>query len=197
METRYPHRSLASVTPSIDTSKTLCDLLQDELHEIKKSSKNRDQPLVSVSTGTKGVVLVIVKDTSLCAKQLFDEIYLRIRRDKQTCCRHIVRLIPFQKVVYPDMEELKSTLTELIQLELLPPKEGEEPALKRPCIDSETSAARSYSGPIPWCVDFKARNNDILKKQEIYDMVMSMMPAGYRVDYKHPDVSHPALVISL
>ena len=187
LETRYPQRSSAAVTSSNDASKTLCDLLQEELSDIKKSSKMRDQPLVSVSTGTKGVVLVVIKDATICAKELFYEIFLRIRRDKQMCCRHIVRMIPFQKVVYPDLEELKATLTELIQLELLVPNEGAESAVKRQCVDPAVS---SFSQALPkrWCVDFKARNHDTLRKQEVYDMVTSVMPPGYRVDYKHPEV---------
>ena len=188
MEARYPKNSTGdAIGETNSTNKTLCEMLQEELQDLKQSSRHRDQPLVSVSTGTKGVVLVIIKDVAVCGKQLFYEIYDRIIRDKQSCCRHIVRLIPFQRVFYPDYEDLKSNLEELIQQEL---SNSSEPPLKRQGVEIASSDPLPHQALIPWCVEFKARNHDTLKKREVYDMVNSVMPPGYRVDYKQPEVTH-------
>ena len=209
-ETLYP---IPVTTPPTENAapmepvkvKSMQEMLDEEVKSIKSDSKVKNKLFCSVDTNTKGVVFVIVNKDHINARDLVIELFARISREKRPISRHLVRIIPFQKVCYPNEDELKVNLSHLIQTEFpthsYAPKlannalssEGDEQPSKKVCADHINKEEEIIGkGATPsskvYAVDFKARNHDTLKKDYIYDLVASCMPLGFRVDYKKPQV---------
>eukprot|EP01036_Dinobryon_divergens_P043320 gene43320-57655_t len=109
--------NLESSKPSDDaTSKDMSiqGILALELENLKKINKESSQAVVSINTGMKGVILIKIQRQDICPVQIVHSIFDRVKREKLPCSRHIIRLIPLQKVCYPNDEELTTTVLSFI-----------------------------------------------------------------------------------
>eukprot|EP01038_Epipyxis_sp_PR26KG_P009893 gene9893-13307_t len=91
------------------------DLLQSEIQEVRQQRHVANKDVVSINVGIQGLVLVKIMRSDLCVVKLVKSVFDKIRISKLPCCRHLVRLIPLQKVFFPNEEEFVSYSSQIIQ----------------------------------------------------------------------------------
>jgi len=96
--------------------KSVQEILAEEIAQTKGNRfKASSQPFVTLQTGIKGVIIAKIcrKDVGPCA--LIDAILARVTRDKQPVSRYIARIIPLEKLFFPDTESLQLNVRQLMR----------------------------------------------------------------------------------
>jgi len=108
----------SSLNPDSSTTNDIQAELAREIAHLKKQNGASAQLLSTINTEIKGVVLIKINRTNVCAQELVYSIFDRVRIEKLPCSRHVIRVIPLQKVFYPNDEELRENVKVLIEKEL-------------------------------------------------------------------------------
>lgn len=176
-EAIYPPSEAAPA--DLNTSKSMEQLLREEL--LNTRSSREEAPFLAINTGTKGVVVVAVRD-GLCPRALVFELFDRVKRENLACSRTIVRITPFQRVCHSDEAQLTLAVAALVEAEFSP--------AEAPVDDSDATQPLKKQRSDAWtyCVDFKARNHETLKKTDVYDLVNAAMPSTLSVNFRQPQV---------
>jgi hypothetical protein len=139
------------------TGSSIQEMLAMELAQVRNKTHSATQNVLSINTKVKGVVLVKIMRTDLCPVKLVKAIFERVRKDKQPCCRHLVRMIPLQRVFFPEKDELSTNIRDLMetalpgvilpQMKVSPPEDKKQTSIegsndhevgeKRPAITAE------------------------------------------------------------
>ena len=98
----------SSVPESVD------DMLALEIAKVKKQNHTATQNVMSINTKVKGLVLIKILRRDLCPIVLLKSIFERVRKDKMPCSRHVVRLIPLQKVCYPSDDDVVENMIQIL-----------------------------------------------------------------------------------
>lgn len=196
--------------------KSLEELLKQEINQVKASRRTGERVFSAINTDTKGLVLVIIHKEEVCAKSLVTEIFNQVSRTKAACSRHLVRVIPLQRTCYPSEDELKVTMEVLIQNEFRIEK-AEDPEKVKETDEKGSSAVADVADRISesreggegeegkgepvakkhriaermrtYCVDFKTRSHDVLKRADVFPIVNACMPDFCSVNYRTPEVN--------
>jgi hypothetical protein len=147
----------------IDTSNmSLQEQLSAEISEVKGQNHQSTQQIMSINTDIKGIILVKLKNHILCPIKLITEIFDRASKDRQPISRHIARLFPFERVFFPNEEQLKWNLYELLQ-ERFPngnfPYVPERPKAEKVALLKEENTSTKE--------DVTITNEDVSKNDEI------------------------------
>ena len=100
---------------SSSSSSSIKDMLAMEIAQVKHQSHAATQNFMSINTRIKGVVMIKIMRKDLDPVQLVESIFERVRKDKMPCSRHVVRLIPLQRVFYPNEQELVDNVNLLLK----------------------------------------------------------------------------------
>ena len=90
------------------------DMLAQEIAQVRKQRHTATQNVMSVDTKVKGLVLIKIMRKDLCPVDLVKTIFDRVRKEKEPCSRHVVRLIPLQRVFYPNNNDLSDKVASII-----------------------------------------------------------------------------------
>lgn len=192
------------------------NLLKAELNEVKQRKHTATQNAVSIKTDVKGITLIKLTRRRFCPIKLVNAIFERVKREKASCCRYVIRMIPLKHVFFPNEEELRATLKTVVAeglsgmgITVLPVDADAEPAAKRArCETSEGEATATVEETtedqveiqhvvpqattvanmkkFPYQVHFKARNHNVLTK----DLTLSVANELLR-PYGYGDVHNP------
>ena len=91
------------------------DMLAQEIAQVRKQRHTATQNVMSVDTKVKGLVLIKIMRKDLCPVDLVKTIFDRVRKEREPCSRHVVRLIPLQRVFYPNNNDLSDKVASIIQ----------------------------------------------------------------------------------
>ena len=100
---------------SSSSSSSIKDMLAMEIAQVKHQSHAATQNFMSINTRIKGVVMIKIMRKDLDAVQLVESIFERVQKEKMPCSRHVVRLIPLQRVFYPNEQELVDNVNLLLK----------------------------------------------------------------------------------
>ena len=103
------HESSSGGTDSVK------DMLAQEIAQVRKQKHSATQNVMSVDTKVKGIVMIKVMRSDLCPLELVKAIFERVRTEKEPCSRHVVRLIPLQRVFFPNNNHLSENVASIIQ----------------------------------------------------------------------------------
>eukprot|EP00981_Chlorochromonas_danica_P006616 scaffold1439_cov179-Ochromonas_danica.AAC.4 len=210
IEELYPITSNPSLLVESTASKSIEEMMRAEIEEVKEQKHTGTQNVVSINTSVKGIVLIKILRKECCPVRLVKHIFNKVKEEKQPLCRYVVRIIPLQKVCYPEVEEILPTFLELQRSALSlstsvvvddqqpqekkeesPEKiegEDEEAAKKRRIDESGNSVSVLTPERIPYCIAFKARNHNVLKKDEVHRLIQGAMAAYGYGDFRNPKV---------
>lgn len=127
------------------TSKSIQDLLKQEIEVIKQKKHSVTQNVISINTGVKGIALAKINRKEYCPLKLVQSIFDKVNRTKDTYCRHVVRLIPLQIVFFPNEEELNEHSKMLIFKNLNIPYEA--PSKKREYLEDHSDEIENNKKP--------------------------------------------------
>ena len=91
------------------------DMLANEIAQVKQQSHAATQNFISINTRVKGLVMIKIMRKDLCPVRLVESIFQRVKVDKVPCSRHVVRMIPLQRVFYPNEQELLDNVSSLLK----------------------------------------------------------------------------------
>ena len=91
------------------------DMLAQEIAQVKKQKHSATQNVMSVDTKVKGIVMIKIMRKDLCALELVKAIFERVRKEKEPCSRHVVRIIPLQRVFFPDNNNLSDNVATIVR----------------------------------------------------------------------------------
>jgi hypothetical protein len=200
--------------PSKDSkSESIQDLLNQELSLARGTESNASQEVVSIHTGIKGIVLIKINNHSYCPINLVKSIFDRVKKEKLPCSRHVVRVIPLQKVFFPNEEELNESISSILNKEL----QVEDSNDSSLCVVVQSSIENSLKDSTETLIEinqisnnnnyynnnnnndkkfrkfaydltFKARNHTTLNKQVVLETIKAKMPTYARHDFRNPEV---------
>lgn len=128
-----PMSESSSSAPSSGVQLSAKDELEAELAEIRQKSHKATQQVISVDTNIKGVILVKIMNRNIDPVTLVQRVFERIKNEGLPCSRYIARLIPLQRVFYPNKNELRQNIGEMLRKEFpgadFPPVVTEEEEL--------------------------------------------------------------------
>lgn len=127
------------------TSKSIQDLLKQEIEVIKQKKHSVTQNVISINTGVKGIALAKINRREYCPLKLVQSIFDKVNRTKDTYCRHVVRLIPLQIVFFPNEEELNEHSKMMIFKSLNIPYEA--PTKKREYLEDNSDEMENNKKP--------------------------------------------------
>jgi hypothetical protein len=150
------------------------------------------QLVMSVNVGIKGLVLVKLSDSHMCPVKIVSSIFDRVANERLPICRNVVRVIPLMSTFYPDLEGLKECAASLICTHFgtdddISSSAAASSVLGKRKVDSQTTATDGQR-PIDFCVQFKHRNHDTLKREEVQGVILELVPKGFVVNYRSPEV---------
>lgn len=90
------------------------DMLAQEISQVRKQKHSATQNVMSVDTKVKGIVMIKIMRKDLCALELVKAIFDRVRTEKEPCSRHVVRIIPLQRVFFPDNNHLSDNIASIV-----------------------------------------------------------------------------------
>ena len=90
------------------------DMLAQEISQVRKQKHSATQNVMSVDTKVKGIVMIKIMRKDLCALELVKAIFDRVKREKEPCSRHVVRIIPLQRVFFPDNNHLSDNIASIV-----------------------------------------------------------------------------------
>lgn len=90
------------------------DMLAQEISQVRKQRHSATQNVMSVDTKVKGIVMIKIMRKDLCALELVKAIFDRVRTEKEPCSRHVVRIIPLQRVFFPDNNHLSDNIASIV-----------------------------------------------------------------------------------
>jgi hypothetical protein len=96
-------------------SQSIKDMLAQEIAEVKEKKSTATQNVMSVDTKVKGIVMIKVMRKDLCPVELVKAIFERVRSEKAPCSRHVVRVIPLQKVFYTNNNQLSDNIGSIVK----------------------------------------------------------------------------------
>ena len=91
------------------------DMLAQEIAQVRKQKHSATQNVMSVDTKVKGIVMIKIMRKDLCALELVKAIFERVREEKEPCSRHVVRIIPLQRVFFPDNNNLSDNVATIVR----------------------------------------------------------------------------------
>lgn len=223
IEALYPRPSAPHSDQADGHGKSIAEMMRAEIEEIKGQKHADTQSVVSINTGVKGIALIKILRKECCPVTLIKHLFERVRREKAALCRYVVRVIPLQRVFYPELEDLQTHFT-LIMREALgiaapapetvaaTPAEEEECAAPAPAADVPEAVVPEAGSKRPltedpdtskevkkprteehvkfgYCIHYKARNNNILKKDDVHRLLAGCLSGYGYGDYKQPKVS--------
>lgn len=115
IETLYPATQM--VTEDVEQESwggSVKDMLAQEISQVRKQKHSATQNVMSVDTKVKGIVMIKIMRKDLCALELVKAIFDRVRREKEHCSRHVVRIIPLQRVFFPDNNNLSDNIASIV-----------------------------------------------------------------------------------
>ena len=90
------------------------DMLAREIAQVQGQKHSATQNVMSVDTRVKGLVLIKIMRRDLCPVELVKSIFDRVRTEKEPCSRHVVRIIPLQKIFYPNNNDLSDNIANIV-----------------------------------------------------------------------------------
>lgn len=100
-------------------SKSVEELLKEEVDELKQSAKKRQTGrFTALDTGVKGVILVQVQAEQLSPVALLDKVFQEVEDTKEFPSRFINRMIPLERVGYSGVDEICEMAKPLIEQHL-------------------------------------------------------------------------------
>jgi hypothetical protein len=96
-------------------SQSIKDMLAQEIAEVRQQKSTATQNVMSVDTKVKGIVMIKVMRKDLCPVELVKAIFERVRSEKAPCSRHVVRVIPLQKVFYTNNNQLSDNIGSIVK----------------------------------------------------------------------------------
>ena len=114
---------------------------------------------------------------------VLDSLMMELDSTKQQCARFIDRLLPLQRIVRCDMEEILSTARELLgsDIEPLPLSTAAE---TRPEVTTapEASGVPTLGQARTWCAEVRVRNTDAISRSLLTAGLGDLMRRRFRVD---------------
>jgi hypothetical protein len=91
------------------------DSLDKEIKKAQMQSKCKQQAVVSMNTGMKGLVIVKINRKDITASELVYRIFEKIKFDSVPRSRYIVRLVPWDKTFFPNQESMEANVHEIVR----------------------------------------------------------------------------------
>lgn len=134
LEDLEPSASASAASPAADSEDNVSDesndddcgagqesvasMLAKELSGLRGKKATLSQPFMSVQTGVKGIVLIKILKNSICPVGLVKSVFRKVRSEGLALTRHVVRLIPLQRVFFPNESDLTDNVQHLVSTHL-------------------------------------------------------------------------------
>lgn len=94
--------------------KSIQSILQEELNEVRAQASSVTQNVMSINTNVKGIVCIKFLRSTDSPLEVVQRVFQKVKDQKQAYLRNAVRIIPFDRVFYPNEEELNENIEKLM-----------------------------------------------------------------------------------